>query len=280
MRWMVRWAAKAPLLTSGIIRQSLRHQARPGACSFLIYHRVDGGLPLEIDLAPDLFRRQMALLAATRRVIPYEQALKRLESPTQNDQPAYVLTFDDGYLDFYTRVFPLLRQYDLPAILFVTTGFVEDGTPYPMLSNPDAVVQPVTWDMLGEMAESGLVTLGAHTHTHPVLTGRPPWRIEEELVQPLELFERRLGLRPAHFAYPRAEWNAEVRSLVARYFASAVAGGGRRAMPKGFDRYSIPRIPIRRSDGWQFFRAKLRGWLDDEEPMYERLRALTGRKPT
>ena len=279
MRWMVRRAAKAPLVTSGIIRQSLRPQARRRGCSFLIYHRIDGGLPLELDLDPNLFRRQTALLAATRRVISYEEALTQLESPSLAEDSAYVLTFDDGYLDFYTRVFPLLQQHDLPAILFVTTGFVEEGKPYPMLSNPDAAVQPVTWDMLGEMAESRLVTLGAHTHTHPVLTDKPPQQIVEELAKPLELFERRLGMRPSHFAYPRAESNAAVRSLVAQYYDSAVAGGGRRATAEEFDRYNIPRIPIRRSDGWQFFRAKLHGWLEDEEFVYERMRTLIGRRP-
>jgi peptidoglycan/xylan/chitin deacetylase (PgdA/CDA1 family) len=278
MKWMARKAAKTPLLASGIIRQSLRQKARSGGCSFLLYHRVDGKLPLELDLNAALFQRQAALLAASRRVIGYEEALKRLEHPEDGDEPSYVLTFDDGYLDFYTCVFPLLKQYDLPAILFVTTGFVEEGTPYPMLSNPGVDVKPVTWDMLGEMTESGLVTLGAHTHTHPVLTGKPRPEIEEELVRPLELFERRLGLRPLHFAYPRAEADAEVRLLVALHYASAVAGGGRRAQPEEFDRHNIPRIPIRRSDGWQFFRAKLRGWLDDEEPMYDWLRAMTRRR--
>ncbi len=159
----------------------------------------------------------------------------------------------------------------------MTTGFVEDGIPYPMMSNPDAAVAPVTWDMLGEMQQSGLVTLGAHTHTHPVLATLPPAQVEEELARPLELFERRLGLRPKHFAYPRAQATPALRTLVARHYSSAVIGGGMRATPENFDRYRIPRIPIRRSDGWQFFRAKLRGWLDDEEPMYERLRALAGR---
>ena len=116
--------------------------------------------------------------------------------------PPTALTFDDGYVDFYTRVYPLLLSVNVPATLFVTTGFVEERKPYPMLSRPDAAVEPVTWEMLGEMAESGLVTLGAHTHTHPVLTLLPVAQVEEELAYPLELFERRLGMRPRAFRLP------------------------------------------------------------------------------
>ena len=60
MTWMARRVIKAPLVTSGIIRQSLRKAPKPIEYSFLIYHRVDGGLPLELDIAPGSFRRQMA----------------------------------------------------------------------------------------------------------------------------------------------------------------------------------------------------------------------------
>jgi len=136
------------------------------------YHRVDGTLGLELDLDAGLFARQIEYLAATGKVISYEQAVARL-ARGERGGPAYVLTFDDGYEDFYTRVFPLLKAYALPAMLFVTTGFVEERVAYPLLAAPGTQVAPVTWDMLGEMAASGLVTLGAHTHTHPVLVGQP-----------------------------------------------------------------------------------------------------------
>ena len=222
---------KAPLVTRGIIRQSLRKAPKPIEYSFLIYHRVDGGLPLELDIAPGLFRRQMAFLSAAGSVISYDAALHRLAGSTCVAGSGTILTFDDGYEDFYTQVFPILRQYELPAMLFVTTGFVDEGIPYPMLSNPDSDVKPVTWAMLGEMAESGLVTLGAHTHTHPVLTELTNGQIEEELVRSLDLFERRSGFQPRHFAYPRAVATGSARALVEQYFASAVVGGGRRVTP-------------------------------------------------
>lgn len=261
---------KALLVAQEGARHALGQASPPGGAAFLIYHRVAGTLALELDIGPALFRRQMAWLAATRQVIAYDEAVTRLRNGS--DEPGVVLTFDDGYRDFYTEVFPVLREYALPATLFVTTGFVEDGTPYPMMSVRGVEVAPVTWEMLGEMAESGLVTLGAHTHTHPVLAGQAPGRVAEELERPLELFQRRLGLRPRHFAYPKAIWDGAAEAAVARCYATAVIGGGAAATPARFNAYRIPRVPVRRSDGWWFFRAKLNGWLAGEEPMYERLR--------
>jgi peptidoglycan/xylan/chitin deacetylase (PgdA/CDA1 family) len=146
-----------------------------------------------------------------------------------------------------------------------------------MLSFPNLDVKPVTWEMLGEMAESGLVTLGAHTHTHPVLTEVSLSQVEEELAKPIDLFQRRLGIRPTHFCYPRAVWRDDIEQLVARYYRSAAVGGGTRAKPVGFHRYRIPRLPIRRSDGWKFFRAKIDGRMANEEELYSRLRRFIPR---
>lgn len=289
MTWMLRRALKAPLVAKSAVLDLFR-PATPDAVqapefSFLVYHRVYGDLALELDLNPRIFLRQMEWLATQRRVIAYDEALSLLDTrqrqtlgqgpaspaPPDRAQPAVILTFDDGYLDFYTCVFPILAKFRLPAILFVTTGFIEEGTPYPMLTNPEATVRPVTWDMLGEMYESGLISLGAHTHTHPILTTLGADHVAEELSRPIECFERRLGFRPRHFAYPRALTSAAVRTLVSRYYSSAVVGGGRPVTGATFDRYCIPRIPIRRSDGWRFFKAKMRGWLGDEEAIYARL---------
>lgn len=263
---------KVLLLAQASVRKTFGQPKRADGMSFLIYHRVAGALALELDISPTLFRRQMEWLSKARQVLAYDEAVARLRDGCAGT--GVVLTFDDGYRDFYTTVFPLLREFDLRAILFVTTGFVEDGTPYPLMSARGVDAPPVTWDMLGEMAESGIVMLGAHTHTHPVLVGQPPNRVAEELERPLDLFRQRLGLRPVHFAYPKAIWNREVEATVACYYATAVVGGGAAAVPAGFHAYRIPRVPVRRSDGWWFFRAKLNGWLAGEEPIVDRLRRV------
>lgn len=270
--WMRR-ALKLPLAAWGMAAQTVRPSA-PGI-TLLGYHSVAGRLPLELDLPFPIFRRQLEILAAQGSVLAYEEALACLAAGERPSKPRWVLTFDDGYEDFYTHVFPLLEALRLPAILFVTTGFVDDGVPYPLLARPDLAAAPVTWPMLAEMAVSPWVTLGAHTHTHPPLAGLPAARLEEELVRPLERFQRELGLRPRHFAYPRAVWNPALAARVACHYESAVVGGGDAGAV--WDAYRIPRLPIRRSDGRWFFGPKLRGWLDAEERVYAFMHRLRGR---
>lgn len=264
LRKMIKLAAIA---WSGCVRQ------RSGGICFLVYHKVGGQLSIDIDLPSPLFRRQLDFLRCSARVTSYDQALKTLQNGHNPTEDLYVLTFDDGYEDFYTDVFPLLVEYNLPAILFVTTGFIETGiTP---LSAQAFEVRAITWEMAGEMQKSGLVTFGAHTHSHPTLANEPTERVIEELERPIQIFREQVGSNLEHFAYPRGVWDARTERLVSERYRSAVIGTGVKAIPANFDPYRIPRIPIRASDGWIFFRAKLGGWLDVEEQQYAILRQLS-----
>ena len=168
MKSIARKSLKVPLVLKGLL------QSKPNrGFSYLIYHSVSGHLPFELDLPFPIFRRQLEFLARTGQVKGYDEALTTLQSGQKPATDAFILTFDDGYREFYTHVFPLLRDLGLPAILFVTTGFVETGVPYPILSRGCPGIHPVSWDMLGEMVELGLVTVGAHTHTHPNFPKNP-----------------------------------------------------------------------------------------------------------
>lgn len=231
---------------------------------FLLYHKVEGILPKELDLPVHLFQKQMEFLKNMGRLVKYEEAVKILLSQQPLSRDLFVLTFDDGYEDFYTNVFPILQDLNLPAILFVTTGFIEDKIPYVLSSPPAQEVKPVSWEMLREIHRSGLVTLGSHTHTHLELPGQLKEKIVEELKQPIELFKERLGITIKHFAYPRAIWDLETEMFVKEFYESAVIGGYKKATQKGFNPYEITRMPILKKDGWDLFLAKIYGEFEKD----------------
>jgi peptidoglycan/xylan/chitin deacetylase (PgdA/CDA1 family) len=60
----------------------------------------------------------------------------------------------------------------------------------------------MSWDEVRELASDKLVTFGAHTVTHPMLSKLPEADIRTELEQSATIIERALGKRPAHFSYP------------------------------------------------------------------------------
>ncbi len=62
--------------------------------------------------------------------------------------------------------------------------------------------QCMTWEQIGELAKDPLVTIGAHTVTHPILTKIPTAKVTSELKMSRAVIEGAIGVAPSHFAYP------------------------------------------------------------------------------
>jgi peptidoglycan/xylan/chitin deacetylase (PgdA/CDA1 family) len=254
---------------------------QPPGVAFLIYHSVAGRTRLELDTPFPVFRRQIEHLAAAGGFVSYEEAVDALKRG-ELAGGRFVLTFDDGFADTAGLAFPLLRDLGVPFVVFATTGLLERD-PAAMRGWPHAGrLPPMSWDELGALRDSGLVTVGAHGHTHANLDALGESQVQGEIGRSQELFRERLGFEPVHFAYPRAVRGAAADRVVRARYATAVVGGGRRATPSGIDTHAIPRVPVRRSDGWVYFREKIAGRLAGEERLYATLRrirrALTWRR--
>jgi peptidoglycan/xylan/chitin deacetylase (PgdA/CDA1 family) len=74
-------------------------------------------------MSADVFRTRLQLLKKSCCVVlPLDEAVKRLYA---NDLPdrAVAITFDDGTSDFYTKAFPLLKEFEFPVTLYLTTFY-------------------------------------------------------------------------------------------------------------------------------------------------------------
>lgn len=223
---------------------------RPRGATLLIYHRVGGNSRDERDLRPDDFARQLDVLA-DHDVVSLDSALDRLAKG--NMSPTVVLTFDDGFRDVYDHAWPLLRSRRLPFTLYLATAYL-GGRMHWEGSTASADGAALTWGQVHEMFDSGLCTVGNHTHRHV-----PPERLTiEEVDECSEALEREVGHLPRHFAYP---WGIPVESMEAALtarFRSACTGQIGRNRP-GVNPLRLRRVPVRRTDPLPFFVAKLRG---------------------
>ena len=89
---------------------------------------------------------------------------------------AVLLTFDDGYESFYRIVYPLLKEYNYPAVFAVVTSLI-DQAPNSMVVFGDTRIARgafVTWPQIKEMSDSGLVEIASHTHNlHRAIKANP-----------------------------------------------------------------------------------------------------------
>ncbi len=234
----------------------------------LIYHRVGAGSTLEMELAADVFDRQMAALAASGRMANIDDALDALDSetPGSRDRDPVVVTFDDGTVDFVDVAVPILVRHGVPALMYVATDFIERGVSF------DHDGRPASWAGLRDACSTGLVQIGSHTHTHLLLDRAGVSEAEGDLDRSIELIGERLGSAPAHFAYPKALLGSTATErLVKERFRSASLAGTRPNRYGSTDPHRLARSPIQRSDGMAWFERKLAGGLGLEDAVRERL---------
>jgi peptidoglycan/xylan/chitin deacetylase (PgdA/CDA1 family) len=246
---LVRKGIKLATLPAGLLAQR-----RTGDSVVLIYHRL-GDTGREVDVSVHAFDEQLALLAEHDHGVSIEAV--------ETGAGGIAVTFDDGYRDFYDSAVPKLVHHGVPATLYLQTGLIANGT-----KGHD---ERLTWSMLREAVSTGLVTIGAHTHTHPNLSAASAQEAEGEMKRSKESIEEQLQMPCRHFAYPFGS-ASEGAVLAARgLFATAALGNWRTNRRGRTDLHRLGRTPVLRSDGALFFRAKVAGRLQGEAAAYRAL---------
>ena len=226
---------------------------RAKGLTLLIYHRVGGGTPDERDLPAELFTAQLDHLRDHHRVVHLDTGLDELAAG--DDTPKVVVTFDDGFADVHSPALPLLVERELPFTLYLATAYV-GGRMHWDGSTASAPGPALSWDQLGELAASGLCTVGNHTHTH----ARPERLTLDELDRCTAEIEDHLGVTPRHFAYTWGIPVPAMESALGQRFRSAATAEVGRNHPNT-DMHHLRRVPVRQTDPPAFFAAKLTGRL-------------------
>ena len=232
----------------------------------IYYHRVVGKLEAIDDnisgmfVREDEFENQLRLLKKEYNLISNEQLFDHISRGSELPQYPLMITFDDGYKDNYKLAYPLLKKYNIPWTLFVTTGYVNrellpwfdiifilwqklpeisiDGKKlkttkqssvsklqfnsiFNKLSEFSSDERNIfikkllteniintrmwehlfcTWDNLAAMKND--VAIGAHTHTHQILSKLSESQLKKEILPARKELEERLCQKVTSFAYP------------------------------------------------------------------------------
>ena len=217
---------------------------KTGGVFILAYHLVDGGTDFPVDLSGPVFRRHMEYIATNARPCALAEAVNILERKQISQVTNVVITFDDAYGNFYTHVWPVMREMRIPCTLYVPVDFIEGKSPAPLQGLRS--LAPCSWGQLREIAESGLVGIGSHTFSHPNLQRVSAEYLLREIVNSRKELESRLGMEVTSFAYPRALWSAKADRYVRESYDNAVVAGGKKLYPGNWDRYRLSRMPVRR----------------------------------
>jgi peptidoglycan/xylan/chitin deacetylase (PgdA/CDA1 family) len=301
---------------------SLTRALSAGMARVLMYHNFSGPQGADPDaLNVEGIRNQFSYLRRHFHVVPLLQLAEQVASGRKLNRHMVALTIDDGRRNCYEFLFPLLKEFELPATFFVVSSFIrgEDWiwtdkviwlselNPPPEGLVPGSLqgvfkglnsmrpegrnahieamaksigvtfprtipekYSPCSWGELQEMAESGLMEIGSHTVTHPILSSITDQESWDELTRSRAQIEAGIGRTVNCFCYPNGmpgDYRPSQVQQVAQagYACSVIAEFG--MVRRASDPYRMPRIGVARKprtlefskylDGFAFYQEKL-----------------------
>jgi peptidoglycan/xylan/chitin deacetylase (PgdA/CDA1 family) len=296
-----------------------------------MYHRI-ADVPIDywgLAVSPDRFEEQLRVLRRTRYPIPLQDFVRHLVARTLRPD-AVAVTFDDGYVDNMLAGKPLLAAADVPATVFLATGFLDrpgafwwdelttlvllqkelrsfelvvgrdkmrfdfereqsdDNRDLSQRSRREAVLMRI-WEAMRrlrdeerqqsmielqsmfsargdlsaqgramsrkevcELISDGLITIGSHTVTHPVLSELSHEDRNRELADSKAICEAIAEAPVAGFSYPYGNFSADTRDAVKCNGFDFACSSGRASANLGCDLFALPRVGIPNSDGDAF----------------------------
>jgi peptidoglycan/xylan/chitin deacetylase (PgdA/CDA1 family) len=242
-----------------LIKRRIRSEVK---IPILMYHAIssaknDHRHPYYVtSTSPSIFADQMQFLRKKGYEIIGMEKLVGLQGALPYKMA--VITFDDGFFDFYEQAFPLLKKNAFPATVFLPAGLIGKELAGRLI---------MTWDHARKLSHEG-VSFGSHSMTHRKLTDMTLSEAEHEIRHSKEILESKIGQPIDAFAYPYA-FPEQDRRFLKRYRNLLEISGYRAgvttmigsAAPQD-DRFFLKRLPINDYDDLRFFEAKLDGAYD------------------
>ena len=169
----------------------------------LMYHAVSDNMwgIGELFVSPTSMEEQLQYLTENGYDAIWFEDLAHLED---YDKPV-ILTFDDGYDDNYTELFPLLQEYNVKATIFI-------------IGNAPGTNHKMTEEQIKELSDSGLVSIQSHAYTHDDLDAMGEETLEFELGESKRAITRITGKEPSVLCYPTGKYSNLTLEVAARYY--------------------------------------------------------------
>ena len=226
----------------------------------LMYHKtIDTGNSDLLTVTRHQLEKQFQfLLREGYNCVSLQEVIDHISTVSSFKKRPLMLTFDDGYKNNFTVLYPLLKKYNLKAVIFLVPGFIEiskdeNGTEY--LTIKDILAM-----------DPAVVEFGLHTFDHKSYNSLEPDAIEEDIIKTKNWFETfKINYSPA-LAYTYGEFPKGKKTKLAVLFSIFKNQGIQAAFNIGNRINSLPlkkkfiiqRIDVRGTDSLSQFISKVK----------------------
>lgn len=213
--------------------EKISYELEKAKVPVLMYHSITDDMKyIEYSInavSPNDFEQQLKKINELQMQTLFFEDLEEIHKYSK----PIILTFDDGFEDFYYNAFPLIKKYNVKATLFMIVGYIN-------CSNY------CTLEQLREMVNSGLVKIESHTMSHPKLTLLDGEDLKDQINRSSSLLEEYLGNEISSICYPYGLYNKNVDTLVKQKYKYAITMNEGLYDLNVHTKYEIPRYTIPR----------------------------------
>lgn len=161
----------------------------------LMYHSIDYEKGNELRVPKEKFREQMKYLKDNGYItLTFDELYNFLINNKPVPEKSVVITFDDGYEDNYKNAYPILKELEFNASIFIITSTIDTDMNY------------LTSEQLKEMDKNG-IDIESHTVNHDQLDKLSYEKQLVTLKQSKDYIEKVLNKKVNYIGYPFGKWN-------------------------------------------------------------------------
>tara|TARA_B110000467_G_C18265965_1_gene449289 strand:- start:254 stop:1111 length:858 start_codon:yes stop_codon:yes gene_type:complete len=170
-------------------------------------------------VSSNAFLKQMKFLKDQNyKTISLTELKKIVNNHGDVDEKLIVITFDDGCDGVYSNAYPILKNNNFTATIYVIPKWIENiGTSF-----EGQFSTYMSWKKLKELSEHGF-DIGSHTFSHKWLITLENNELKKELDLGDEYIKDNLGLDVKHFCYPYGSFTEQIQKIVVDRYDTAVS---------------------------------------------------------
>lgn len=225
----------------------------------LTYHRFGDAPGDPWCVATTQFAVQMRWLAEHGLLVSLDAVRDFVSGRATLPRNAVLVTIDDGCRTLLSEALPILRDYAVPAVAYVSAGLVGADAVAADHAEPYA-----TWDELAKVRDAG-VEIGSHAFDHRSLARMSDAEALDQAFRSRERIEAELGVPARSFAYPfgtRADFDARTDRLLVQAGYTIAFHSVHGTIRPGMAPISLPRVKIEGGEDQRMFELTSRGAMD------------------